>query len=174
MSAREQDQVPGKKLVQGDEAKSLQTKLMTVVVFGTFDLFHYGHLRILQRAAKLGDRLIVGVSSDKFTYEKKQRYPMYSERDRRAIVQALKCVSHTFLEQSMEKKRDYLIEQDADILVMGSDWKGTFDHLKDIVKVVILPRTENISTTRTIDIIREQQIDVGPRKKKNRSKHGSM
>lgn len=135
--------------------------MTTVICFGTFDLFHYGHLRILQRAAALGDRLVVGVSSDKFTFEKKQRPPVYCERDRLAIVAGLKCVSSVFLETSMEKKREYLVEHKASILVMGSDWDGAFDDLSDTVKVVILPRTDGISTTDTIGGIRECGIRDG-------------
>ena len=152
----DQKQVVRKQPVQ-TAARSVQSKLKTVVVFGTFDLFHYGHLQILERAARLGDRLVVGVSSDKFTYEKKQRYPVYCERDRLAIVQSLKCVSSVFLEHSMEKKREYLLQQNADVLVMGSDWAGAFDDLSDLVDVVILSRTEGISTTETIGGIQDSK-----------------
>lgn len=124
-----------------------KSKPRTVITFGTFDLFHIGHLRILERARALGDRLVVGVSTDEFNLRKKGKAPMVPQHDRRAILAALRCVDGTFFEESMEKKRDYILEQEADILVMGDDWKGGFDHLKDVCEVVYLPRTENISTT---------------------------
>lgn len=124
-----------------------------VITFGTFDLFHYGHLMILERAAKLGDELFVGVSSDALNFSKKARYPIYSEIERMAIVKALKCVTETFIEESLELKREYLLKYNADILIMGDDWKGKFDEFKDIIEVVYLPRTPSISTTMLIEKI---------------------
>lgn len=129
--------------------------MVTVITFGTFDLFHIGHLNILRRAASLGDRLVVGVSSDKFTYSKKQKYPIFPEQDRCKIVQSIKWVDTTFIEDSFDKKRDYILEHNADILVMGDDWKGRFDYLNEICKVVYLPRTSGISTTEILECIRE-------------------
>ena len=126
--------------------------------FGTFDLFHRGHLRILERAAKLGSRLVVGVSTDKFNWDKKQRLPVVPYQDRKDIVAALKCVDQVFAEESMEKKRSYLIENNASVLVMGDDWKGRFDEFKDICQVVYLPRTENISTTLIKQIIENEDV----------------
>ena len=102
--------------------------MKTVITFGTFDLFHIGHLNILRKAALLGDRLVVGISSDEFSHRKKDRYPVFNQDDRRKIVQSLKWVNDTFIEESMEKKRDYLLEHKADILVMGG-WIGEFDDL---------------------------------------------
>jgi len=99
----------------------------TVITFGTFDLFHFGHLRIINRAAKLGTKLIVGVSSDALNYSKKQTYPTYSEHDRMSIVNAIKGVTSVFLEESLDLKRQYILEHKADILVMGDDWLGRFD-----------------------------------------------
>ena len=124
----------------------------TVVTFGTFDVFHVGHKRILERAAALGDRMIVGVSSDALNISKKGRGPVYPEDERMEIVGALRGVTGVFLEESLEAKRDYLIEHAADVLVMGDDWAGKFDHLKDICEVVYLPRTHGVSTT---DLIQE-------------------
>lgn len=128
-----------------------------VITFGTFDLFHVGHLRLLQRARQQGDALVVGVSTDEMNYAKKGRYPVIPEEDRRAIIEALACVDETFWEESMEKKPDYLREHDADTLVMGNDWDGEFDHLEDIVDVVYLPRTDNISTTRIKELLSEEE-----------------
>ncbi len=118
-----------------------------VVTFGTFDLFHIGHLRILERAAALGTELIVGVSSDELNFSKKQTYPTYNQKDRMEIVKAIRCVDRVFLEKSLEEKREYLLSYAGDVLVMGDDWQGRFDEFSDIVEVVYLPRTALVSTT---------------------------
>ncbi|ECP6146414.1 TPA: adenylyltransferase/cytidyltransferase family protein [Campylobacter jejuni] len=128
--------------------------MKNVITFGTFDLFHYGHLKILQRAASLGDRLIVGVSSDSLNFAKKSRYPIYSEKERLDIIASLKCVSNVFLEESLELKKDYILKHKADILVMGDDWKGKFDCFNNICEVVYFKRTPSISTTEIIERIR--------------------
>jgi len=125
-----------------------------VITFGTFDVFHVGHLRILLAAKKLGDKLIVGVSSDTFSELKKNKRPVYSEQERMEIIIALECVDQVFLEESLEQKREYLIQYNADILVMGDDWRGKFDEFRDICDVVYLPRTPSISTTALIEKIR--------------------
>ncbi|ECQ5527360.1 adenylyltransferase/cytidyltransferase family protein, partial [Campylobacter jejuni] len=124
--------------------------MKNVITFGTFDLFHYGHLRILERAASLGDKLIVGVSSDSLNFAKKHRYPIYSEQERLNIISSLKCVSCVFLEEALELKRDYLLKYQANILVMGDDWKGKFDCFNDICDVIYFERTPSISTTEII------------------------
>ncbi|ALB21295.1 Glycerol-3-phosphate cytidylyltransferase [Piscirickettsia salmonis] len=121
--------------------------MKVVVTFGTFDLFHYGHLRILERARALGDKLIVGVSSDALNYNKKQCYPITPQEQRLSIVLANKFVDDVFYEESLELKREYLIRYKANTLVMGDDWKGRFDFCKDLCEVVYLPRTKDISTT---------------------------
>lgn len=133
-----------------DNAVTETVESKVVLCFGTFDLLHVGHVRILQRAAAFGTKLFVGVSSDAFTQKKKARLPVYSEKDRMQIVAAIKGVSGVFLEEAMEKKREYLVKFGADVLVMGDDWQDKFDHLSDIVQVVYLPRTPAISTTDTI------------------------
>lgn len=120
-----------------------------VVTFGTFDLFHLGHLNILRRAKALGDMLIVGVSSDALNIRKKGVAPVYPEAHRLAIVAAIRHVDHVFVEHALEEKRRYLTEHRADVLVMGDDWAGRFDEFSDICRVVYLPRTEGISTTDT-------------------------
>lgn len=126
---------------------------MRVITFGTFDMFHIGHLNILERARALGNQLIVGVSSDALNFSKKQRYPICSEDDRVRIIQALRCVDDVFLEESLELKGDYLIRHRADVLVMGDDWEGRFDQFRDICQVVYLPRTPAISTTQLIEVV---------------------
>ena len=126
----------------------------TVVTFGTFDLFHYGHLKILERAAEYGDNLVVGISSDQFNFEKKKKYPVFSEDHRMEIVSAIRYVDGVFLEESFEKKREYLLTHQADVFVMGDDWRGKFDEFNDICNVVYLERTPELSTTEYKSIIR--------------------
>lgn len=128
--------------------------MRTVITFGTFDVFHVGHLNILKRARALGDRLVVGVSTDLLNFSKKGRYPVFREADRAEIIRSLSCVDEVFMEERLEWKRRYLEAHDADVLVMGSDWEGRFDEFRDICAVVYLPRTENISTTEILARVR--------------------
>lgn len=125
-----------------------------VITFGTFDVFHVGHLRILQRAKALGDSLVVGVSTDKLSYEKKGRSPVYSEQERMGIVSAIRYVDKVFLEESLDKKSEYISSHNAEILVMGDDWSGIFDFISDKCSVVYLARTPSISTTEIIEKIK--------------------
>ncbi len=127
---------------------------MRIITFGSFDVFHVGHLHILERAKSLGDHLTVGVSSDHLSLNKKGRRPVYDQEERCRILAALRVVDETFLEESLEKKAEYIEQYRADILVMGDDWKHKFDHLKELCQVVYLPRTPAISTTATIEKIR--------------------
>lgn len=126
---------------------------ITVITFGTFDVLHVGHVRVLNRAAEMGDRLVVGVSSDELNFSKKGRYPVFSQDERLEIVSNIKVVDSVFVEESLELKREYVVEHEADILVMGDDWEGKFDFLNDICKVVYLPRTPSVSTTAIIEHI---------------------
>lgn len=128
--------------------------MTTTITFGTFDVFHVGHLRILERAHALGDRLVVGVSSDALNISKKGRAPVYPQDERMAIVAALRCVDEVFLEESLELKRDYLLRYRADVLAMGDDWRGEFDGFSDTCRVVYFERTPAISTTAVIEKIR--------------------
>lgn len=125
-----------------------------VLTFGTFDIFHYGHLKILERAAAYADELIVGISSDRLNFNKKGRTPFYSEEERMHIISSLDFVSDVFLEESLEQKKEYLLKYNADILIMGDDWAGKFDEFKDICKVEYLPRTPDVSTTQLIERIK--------------------
>jgi glycerol-3-phosphate cytidylyltransferase len=127
-----------------------------VITFGTFDIFHVGHLNILQRSAQMGSYLIVGISNDALNFSKKQRNPVCPEKSRADIVSALKCVDEVFFEESLALKRQYILDFKADILVMGDDWKGRFDEFSDICKVIYLPRTPSISTTELIEIVKER------------------
>ena len=126
---------------------------MIVITFGTFDLLHIGHIKILERARALGDKLIVGLSTDKFSIEKKNRIPIYCENERKKILESLKFVDEVFFEESFEQKRDYIKNNNADIFVMGNDWEGRFDEFNDVCKVVYFDRTPSISTTQLIEKI---------------------
>ena len=128
--------------------------MTNIATFGTFDVFHVGHLRILERAAALGDRLVVGVSSDALNIAKKGRAPVFPQDERMRLVSALRCVDAVFLEESLERKRDYLLHHKADVLAMGDDWKGRFDEFSDVCRVVYFERTPAISTTAVIEKIR--------------------
>ncbi|USD19901.1 adenylyltransferase/cytidyltransferase family protein [Microbulbifer variabilis] len=128
---------------------------MRVITFGTFDVFHIGHVNILERAKELGAYLIVGVSSDALNISKKGRPPIYSQDDRMKIVESLHCVDEVFLEESLELKAEYIKRFNAEMLVMGNDWEGKFDHYSNLCEVHYFPRTEGISTTQVIDLVRE-------------------
>ncbi len=117
------------------------------ITFGTFDLLHVGHINILERAKAVSDYLVVGVSTDGLNIAKKGTAPVYSEDERLKIVSALRVVDFVFLEESLEQKADYIRQFRADVLVMGQDWAGKFDHLRDLCEVLYLPRTPHISTT---------------------------
>ena len=127
-----------------------------IITFGTFDVFHVGHLRILERARKLGDYLLVGVSTDELNYAKKGRNPFYNQNERMEIISVIRYVDEVFLEESLEFKRHYIQTYQADVLVMGDDWAGKFDEFRDICRVEYLRRTPSISTTAVIEKIRLQ------------------
>lgn len=118
----------------------------TVLTYGTFDLLHVGHLRLLQRLRALGDRLIVGVSTDEFNLSKNKRCIIPYEQ-RADLIANLKQVDLVIPESSWEQKRADVLKYSVDIFAMGNDWKGKFDDLGDLCKVVYLERTEGVSTT---------------------------
>ena len=128
--------------------------MVVVITFGTFDLLHIGHINMLNKCKKYGDKLIVGVSSDKLNYMKKNRYPFFTEKDRIEIIKNIKGVDEVFLEESLEKKEEYIRKYNADIFIIGDDWKGKFDDINSVCKVIYLNRTENISTSELIFNIR--------------------
>lgn len=125
-----------------------------VITFGTFDVFHVGHVNILERAKKEGDYLIVGVSSDALNFKKKSRYPIYSQQDRIKILESLRFVDEVFIEESLELKAQYIQNSKADVLVMGDDWLGRFDDMQEFCEVKYLPRTPSISTTEIIEVVK--------------------
>jgi glycerol-3-phosphate cytidylyltransferase len=128
---------------------SLGVKTMkTVITYGTYDLFHVGHLNLLKRAKELGDYLIVAVSTDEFNWNEKQKKCQIKDVDRMAIVEAIKYVDKVIPEDNWEQKKTDVEKYNVDVFVMGDDWKGKFDFLKEQgVEVVYLPRTEGISST---------------------------
>ena len=117
-----------------------------VITYGTYDLFHVGHLNLLKRAKELGDYLIVAVSSDEFNAQKGKKCKI-KDTDRMAIVEAIKYVDKVIPETSWDQKIEDVKKYGIDVFVMGDDWKGKFDFLKDYCEVVYLPRTKGISTT---------------------------
>ena len=117
-----------------------------VITYGTFDLFHIGHLNILKRAKALGDYLIVAVSTDEFNAIKGKTCAIPFEQ-RKAIVESIKYVDEVIPENNWEQKIDDITKHKVDIFVMGDDWNGKFDFLKKYCEVVYLPRTLDISTT---------------------------
>lgn len=118
-----------------------------VITYGTFDLLHVGHINILRRAKALGDYLVVAISSDEFNALKgKKAY--YSYEDRKMILEAIKYVDEVIPENTWEQKVQDVKERNIDTFVMGHDWEGKFDFLKDYCEVIYLPRTEGISTTK--------------------------
>lgn len=118
----------------------------TVITYGTFDLFHVGHVRLLERARALGDRLIVAVSEDSFNEGKgKKSYSTYADRSQ--LVAACRHVDLVIPELTWEQKRQDIITHNVDIFVMGDDWVGKFDFLSDLCEVVYLSRTPDISSS---------------------------
>lgn len=117
-----------------------------VITYGTYDLLHYGHVRLLMRAKSLGDYLTVGLSTDEFNAEKgKKSYFCYEER--KLFLEEFKCVDEIIPERSWEQKVSDIVTRGVDVFVMGDDWQGKFDFLKEFCEVVYLPRTPEISTS---------------------------
>ncbi|WP_066355826.1 glycerol-3-phosphate cytidylyltransferase [Aliarcobacter skirrowii] len=117
-----------------------------VLTYGTFDMFHIGHLNLLNRLKSLGDKLIVAVSTDEFNSIKGKKTLIPFEQ-RALIVQNIKCVDIVISEKNWEQKIDDIKKYNVDIFAIGDDWQGKFDFLKDYCEVIYLPRTQNISTT---------------------------
>lgn len=118
-----------------------------VITYGTFDLLHFGHINLLRRAKNLGDYLIVAVSTDEFNALKNKK-AYHSFENRKMVLEAIRYVDKVIAEESWDQKIRDVINYDVDVFVMGDDWKGHFDYLKDFCEVVYLPRTVGISTTK--------------------------
>jgi glycerol-3-phosphate cytidylyltransferase len=121
-------------------------KTNKIITYGTFDLFHIGHLRLLKRVKKLGNHLIVSISTDEFNAEKGKKTLIPYEQ-RKEIVENIECVDLVIPETCWEQKIEDIKKYEIDIFAMGNDWEGKFDFLKEYCEVVYLPRTENISST---------------------------
>lgn len=118
-----------------------------VITYGTFDLLHYGHVNLLQRAKALGDYLVVALSTDEFNWNQKQKKCYFSYEERKRLLEAIRFVDLVIPEESWEQKASDVQEYHIDTFVMGNDWEGKFDFLKEYCDVVYLPRTPEISTT---------------------------
>ena len=118
-----------------------------VITYGTFDLLHYGHINLLKRAKEMGDYLIVALSTDEFNAEKgKKSYFSYAERKK--LLEAIRYVDLVIPEKCWKQKVSDVVDYKVDTFVIGNDWDGKFDFLKDSCEVVYLPRTKEISTTK--------------------------
>ena len=119
-----------------------------VITYGTFDLLHYGHINLLRRAKALGDYLIVGLSTDQFNWQEKQKKSYFTYEERKAMLEAIRYVDLVIPEENWDQKKTDVEKYHADIFVIGDDWQGKFDFLADICEVVYLPRTPEISSTK--------------------------
>lgn len=119
---------------------------MRVLTYGTFDLFHWGHVELLRRCSELGAELFVGVSTDDFNLQKGKE-SIFSFNERMSIVASSRYVDHVFPEHSWEQKISDIEKFGIDLFVMGSDWRNKFDYLSSYCRVVYLERTPEISSS---------------------------
>lgn len=117
-----------------------------VITYGTFDLFHFGHLELLRRAKELGDFLVVAISTDEFNI-KKGKECIYPFEHRIKIVEAIQYVDKVIPEENWEQKRKDILSNKIQIFTIGDDWKGEFDELRDICDIIYIDRTKGISTS---------------------------
>ena len=118
-----------------------------ILTYGTFDMFHIGHLNLLKRLKEKGDYLVVAVSTDEFN-KKKNKHSIIPFEQRKEIVEAIKYVDLVIPENTWEQKKEDIKKYNIDLLIMGDDWKGKFDYLKEYCNVEYIPRTKDISTTK--------------------------
>ena len=119
-----------------------------IITYGTFDLLHYGHINLLKRAKQMGDYLIVCLSTDEFNKNSKNKECYFSYEIRKQLLESIRYVDLVIPENNWNQKIDDIKEFGIDTFVMGDDWKGKFDFLKDYCEVIYLPRTKEISTTK--------------------------
>lgn len=119
-----------------------------VITYGTFDLLHYGHINLLRRAKAQGDYLVVALSTDRFNWEQKKKKSYFSYEERKAMLEAIRYVDLVIPEDCWDQKKTDVEKYNIDVFVMGNDWEGKFDFLKEQCQVVYLPRTPEISTTK--------------------------
>lgn len=118
-----------------------------IITYGTFDLLHYGHINILRRAKQLGDYLIVALSTDEFNWQSKNKKCFFEYEKRKQLLEAIRYVDLVIPENSWQQKSEDIKLYHVDTFVIGDDWEGKFDFLKDSCEVVYLPRTPEVSTT---------------------------
>lgn len=119
-----------------------------VITYGTFDLLHYGHINLLRRAKALGDYLVVALSTDEFNKNCKNKKCYFNYNERRQLLESIRYVDLVIPETNWEQKISDVSEYKIDVFVMGDDWSGKFDFLREYCQVVYLPRTPEISTTK--------------------------
>ncbi len=132
-----------------------------ILTYGTYDLLHYGHIRLLKRAKALGDYLIVALSTDEFN-ELKGKKAYHSYEERKEMLEAIRYVDLVIPEDSWEQKINDVKEYKVDIVVMGSDWAGSnrFEYLNDYCEVIYLDRTDGVSTTKIKEDLKDLPYDV--------------
>lgn len=118
-----------------------------IITYGTFDMLHYGHINLLRRAKELGDYLVVVLSTDEFNWNSKSKKCYFTYEERKKVLEAIRYVDLVVPEENWEQKVSDVQKYDIDTFVMGDDWVGKFDFLKEYCEVVYLPRTPDISTT---------------------------
>ena len=118
------------------------------ITYGTFDLLHYGHITLLRRAKELGDYLVVALSTDEFNWNEKQKKCYFPYEERKRMLEAIRYVDLVIPEENWEQKKTDVAKYQIETFVMGDDWEGKFDFLKEQCEVVYLTRTPEISTTK--------------------------
>ena len=129
-----------------------------VITYGTFDLLHYGHINLLRRAKALGDYLIVALSTDEFNKNSKNKVCYFDYEKRKKLLEAIRYVDLVIPEENWEQKMTDVGLYHVDTFVMGDDWEGKFDFLKEKCEVVYLSRTKEISTTKIKDDLNKKGI----------------
>lgn len=120
--------------------------MKTVITYGTFDILHVGHINLLRRARELGDRLVVGLSTDEFN-QGKHKSSLLNYENRKVVLESIRYVDEVFPESTWDQKVEDVKRYQASVFVMGHDWEGKFDFLSQYCDVCYLPRTDDISTT---------------------------
>ena len=129
-----------------------------VITYGTFDLLHYGHINLLKRAKEYGDYLIVALSTDEFNWDEKRKKCYFTYEQRKKLLEAVRYVDLVIPEKNWEQKILDVKKYHVDTFVMGNDWEGKFDFLKDLCEVVYLPRTPEISSTQIKEELKTGRI----------------
>ena len=129
-----------------------------IITYGTFDLLHYGHINLLKRAKQMGDYLIVCLSTDEFNKNSKNKECYFSYEIRKQLLESIRYVDLVIPENNWNQKINDIKEFGIDTFVMGDDWKGKFDFLKDYCEVIYLPRTKEISTTKIKNDLEKNRV----------------